>query len=97
MSRLLLKVVVAVPVIAASLWPLAAFAYGDVGTATPSPGRFKLLLAYVDPGAAGFVIVTVLGFISAVGYMARSYLARLKTVVFRAITASREGKDGEER
>ena len=38
-------------------------------------------MAYVDPGAAGFVIVTVLGFVSAIGYTARAYLGRLLRLV----------------
>ena len=42
-----------------------------------------MLVAYVDPGAAGFIIVSVLGFISAVGYTARAYLGRLKRIVLR--------------
>ena len=44
--------------------------------------------AYVDPGAAGFVITTVLGFLAAIGYTVRSHLYRLK----RWITGKR-GKD----
>ena len=38
-------------------------------------------MAYVDPGAAGFIIVTALGFISAIGYTARAYLGRLRRLV----------------
>ena len=36
-----------------------------------------LLLAYVDPGSAGFIIVSVLGFLSAVGYTLRNAFGRL--------------------
>ena len=36
------------------------------------------LRAYVDPGAAGFVVVSVLGFLSALGYACRARLTRLK-------------------
>ena len=39
--------------------------------------------AYVDPGAAGFVITTVLGFLAAIGYTARSHLYRLKRLDYR--------------
>ena len=45
--------------------------------------RMILLLAYVDPGSAGFIITTVLGVLAAGGYLARVYLHRLKQLVFR--------------
>ena len=41
------------------------------------PRQPEFLLAYVDPGSAGFVIVSVLGFLSAVGYTLRSAFGRL--------------------
>lgn len=44
-----------------------------------SPGT---AYAYVDPGSAGFVITTVLGFFAAVGYLARAYIRRLKHWIF---------------
>ena len=43
----------------------------------PQPREAELLLAYVDPGSAGFVIVSVLGFLSAVGYTLRNACGRL--------------------
>ncbi len=42
-----------------------------------------VILLYIDPGAAGFIIVSVLGFLSAAGYLARAYLIRMKRFVFR--------------
>ena len=45
--------------------------------------RTILLLAYVDPGSAGFIITTVLGVLAAGGYLARAYLNRLRQWVFR--------------
>ncbi len=45
--------------------------------------RMLLLLAYVDPGSAGFIVTTVLGVLAAGGYLARVYLNRLKQWVFR--------------
>ena len=45
--------------------------------------RMILLLAYVDPGSAGFIITTVLGVLAAGGYLARASLNRLKQWVFR--------------
>ena len=44
---------------------------------TREPREAELLLAYVDPGSAGFVIVSVLGFLSAVGYTLRNAFGRL--------------------
>ncbi len=96
MNRRLLTVAAVVSA-AASLLPLAASAYEGPGAVTNSPAQLDVLLAYIDPGAGGFIIVTVLGFISAVGYMARSYLARLKAAVFRTSATARETEDGEER
>ena len=97
MNRLLLKVAIAVFLTAASLWPIAVLAYDGTHTEPGPPGPFEVLLAYIDPGAGGFIIVTVLGFISAIGYMARSYLVRLKGIMFRSGAVTRERKDGEER
>ena len=45
--------------------------------------RMVLLLAYVDPGSAGFIITTVLGVLAAGGYIARAYLNRLNQWIFR--------------
>ena len=45
--------------------------------------RMILLLAYVDPGSAGFIVTTVLGVLAAGGYIARASLGRLKQWVFR--------------
>ena len=45
--------------------------------------RMLLLLAYVDPGSAGFIVTTVLGVLAAGGYLARTSLNRLKQWVFR--------------
>ena len=59
----------------------AAYAYDSVGIVHQPSGAEGVLLAYVDPGAAGFIIVSVLGFISAVGYTARAYIGRLKRLV----------------
>ncbi len=44
--------------------------------------RMILLLAYVDPGSAGFIVTTV-GVLAAGGYIARASLGRLKQWVFR--------------
>ncbi len=53
-------------------------------------GNPYILLAYIDPGSAGFVIVSVLGFLSAVGYMARDYIHRMKRLLFRSANAAPE-------
>ena len=41
------------------------------------PRQPDLLLAYVDPGSAGFIITSVLGFLSAFGYTVRGAFGRL--------------------
>ena len=97
MSRLLLKACMIASLVVLSVWPLAALAYDGAEATAGSSGRFEVLRAYIDPGAGGFIIVTVLGFISAVGYMARSYLARLKAVVFKSRASAKAPRDGEER
>lgn len=97
MSRHLRRATMAVLVTATSLWPLAVLAYDGAEATAGASGRFEVLLAYIDPGAGGFIIVTVLGFISAMGYMARSYLARLKAVVFKSRASAKARRDGEER
>ena len=51
-----------------------------VAWGTLSPG---IAHAYVDPGTAGFLVTTVLGFLAAVGYTLRSYLHRMKRWFFR--------------
>lgn len=48
------------------------------GFDAPEPRQADLLLAYVDPGSAGFIIVSVLGFLSAVGYTLRNAFGRLR-------------------
>ena len=81
MSRTLLAVLAAVVVVLALAQPHAALAYDGAVVHTPS-GGVDVLMAYVDPGAAGFIIVTVLGFVSAIGYTARAYLGRLRRLVW---------------
>ena len=62
----------------------------------PSPvGDGELLLAYIDPGVAGFVIVSILGFISSVGYLARAYLGRVKRKLFGHGEADPNERDSE--
>ena len=74
------------------IFPEAAQAYDVAGVVSGSAGRVDVLLAYVDPGAAGFVIVTVLGFFAAIGYTARAYLSRMKQILFRRGSPAQEGE-----
>lgn len=54
-------------------------ASADSGYNPPgSTSVWEIYLAYIDPGSAGFIITTVLGFIAAVGYTIRLYYHRLK-------------------
>ena len=64
----------------------------DPGVLGFSAVRMILLLAYVDPGSAGFIVTTVLGVLAAGGYLARVYLNRLKQWVFRR---NKKGELGE--
>ena len=84
MSRALMKVLAITPVVVIVLVQShIALAYHGMGPAPQSPAEVEVMVAYVDPGAAGFIIVSVLGFISAVGYMARAYIGKLKRMVLR--------------
>ena len=65
-----------------SAWPPDALAYPCAEIAPAATAGVEVLRAYIDPGVAGFVIVTVLGFISSIGYMAREYLGRVKRRLF---------------
>ena len=98
MSRALLAVLAAVVVVLALAQPHAALAYDGAVTHRPS-GGIDVLLAYVDPGAAGFIIVTVLGFVSAIGYTARAYLGRLRRLVWGGGQRGRQDESvaGDER
>ena len=91
MSRPLLVMLVLASVGAASAWPLAAFAYKGAEFTSAAAGDVEVLLAYIDPGVAGFVIVAVLGFISSIGYMARSYVGRAKRLLFGGGEAGADG------
>ena len=74
------------------IFPEAAQAYDVAGVVSGAAGRVDVLMAYVDPGAAGFVIVTVLGFFAAIGYTARAYLSRMKQMLFRRGSPAQEGE-----
>ena len=52
--------------------------------------------AYVDPGSAGFVITSVLGFLAAGGYIVRGYLSRLKHRVFHRSIKGGGGQRGSD-
>lgn len=81
MSRTLhIGLVAAVLVVPTLVLPHAVYAYG-IGAATQTPSVVDVLKFYVDPGAAGFIIVSVLGFISAIGYTFRTYIGRMKRLV----------------
>jgi len=62
----------------ACAWILTVSASGGHEITSTATGQVEVFRAYIDPGVAGFVIVTVLGFISSVGYLARSYVGRMR-------------------
>lgn len=53
--------------------------------------------AYIDPGSAGFLVTTVLGFLAAVSYTLRVYLRRLKQWRFRSGKNPEDETPGGER
>lgn len=67
---------------AACALPPASFPCESAETAIAPSGDVEVLQAYIDPGVAGFVIVTVLGFMSSIGYWARSHIGRMKRRLF---------------
>ena len=94
MSRALMRVLATTTVVVIVLVQShLALAYHDMGLASQSPTEIELMEAYVDPGAAGFIIVSVLGFISAVGYTARAYIGRLKRMVLRGEREARHDEN----
>ena len=95
MNRLLCSVLFAAVIGLTFIFPEAAQAYDVAGVVSGSAGRVDVLMAYVDPGAAGFVIVTVLGFFAAIGYTARAYLSRMKEMLFRRGSAAQDGETSD--
>ena len=94
MNRLLRGALIVMIALGPAL-PGAAQAYSGTGPilgVLSPPGPVELTLAYVDPGAAGFVIVTVLGFFAAIGYTARAYLSRIKQMLLRRGSPAQDGE-----
>ena len=59
-------------------WAVIALGAASVLTSgAHEPRQAELLLAYVDPGSAGFIITSVLGFLSAFAYTVRGAFGRL--------------------
>ena len=54
------------------------------------------LFGYVDPGSAGFIIVSILGFLAAAGYTIRMHFAKLKDRVRKALGKSPHGGEDAE-
>ncbi len=51
-----------------------------VGAVLTAPG---VAHAYVDPGSAGFIIVSILSFLAAIGYVIRAFFSRLRERLLR--------------
>ena len=74
---------------------VAEAAPGLAGGSSAAMGASPLF-AYVDPGAAGFVIVSILGFLTAVGYTIRYRFAQIKRRVRKLFGKDApDGEDGE--
>lgn len=87
-TRLMGKLLAAMAVacLAIAIGDRSLYASMDEMSPSTQPG-LEVYLAYVDPGMAGFLVVTVLGFLASVGYVARAMLRsckkRLVDVLFR--------------
>ena len=95
MNRYLLVLPVLASLGVASEWPSATIVQVAAENSSGAVG-VEVLRAYIDPGVAGFVIVSVLGFISSIGYMTRSYLGRVKRRLFGSGEARADGNADEE-
>ncbi len=85
--RMLFGVVIGASIILSE----AAQAYeGGGGPASGGAVTTEVFLAYIDPGAAGFIVVSVLGFLAAIGYTARAYLSRIRRIGSRSRQTTRE-------
>lgn len=62
---------------------LVAFAGLCLGETAMAANGAVPIFAYVDPGSAGFVIVSVLGFLAAAGYTIRMHFAKFRNRVRR--------------
>ena len=82
MSRRPLVTMGLVSLCAVGAWPVDDFAYPCAEIASAATRDVEILRAYIDPGVAGFVIVTILGFVSSIGYWARSHIGRAKRWLF---------------
>lgn len=69
---------------------LVAFASLCLGEMSMAASGVAPIFAYVDPGSAGFIIVSVLGFLAAAGYTIRMHFAKLKDRIRRVF-----GKDSQ--
>ena len=68
-------------VIGLVLVAFACLCLGELAPAAPAANGASPMFAYVDPGSAGFIIVSVLGFLAAAGYTIRMHFAKLKSRV----------------
>ena len=98
MSRALLRALALTLAVVAFGQAHVTQAYEGISVMLQQPTGVEVLRAYVDPGAAGFIIVSVLGFISAIGYTLRSYIGRLKRMILSGSRARSqdEGVGGAE-
>lgn len=95
MSRRPLVMLVLVSLGAVGGWPTDVLAGQGTESTVAATGDVEVLRAYIDPGMAGFVIVTVLGFISSVGYWARTHIRRVKRWLFGPRETADVGADDE--
>ena len=51
------------------------------------------IFAYVDPGSAGFIIVSVLSFLAAAGYTIRLHFTKIKNRVLKVFGRNSQTED----
>lgn len=64
--------------------------------AAPAANGASPMFAYVDPGSAGFIIVSVLGFLAAAGYTIRMHFAELRNSARRMFGKGSQGEEAED-
>ena len=83
-------------VIGLVLVAFACLCLGELVPAAPAANGASPMFAYVDPGSAGFIIVSVLGFLAAAGYTIRLHFAKLKSRVRRMFGKGSQGDEAED-
>ena len=74
----------------------ACLCLSELILAAPAANGASPMFAYVDPGSAGFIIVSVLGFLAAAGYTIRMHFAKLRNSVRKMFGKGSQGEEAED-